>query len=225
MYQTTIGLIAATFGVALLHAVMPNHWMPFVLVSKAQGWSITRMLTITGIASLGHSIITCVIGFVVAVMGYQVTRYVESRIVYLTGIILIILGIAYVVLSRWRRVRLQTHAVHSMPKIASTRFEGTSDSAHYLSDKVATTSLFTMLCFSPCEAALPIFLAASAMSWGILLTMAIILTTSTLLGMLALTTFAYRGVQRLKFERLERYERELVGAILIFIGIMVIILH
>lgn len=210
MYQTTVGLIAATFGVALLHAAMPNHWMPFVLVGKAQGWSTMRMLTITGMASLGHSIITCAIGFIVALMGYQITRHVESYIGYLTGVILIILGIVYVALSRWRRVRLHTHGGHP---------------AHYLSDKVAATSLFTMLCFSPCEAVLPIFLAASAMSWGTLLAMAIILTTSTLLGMLVLTALAYRGVQRLKFESIERYEKELVGAMLTFIGIMVIIFH
>ncbi len=210
MYQTTVGLIIATFGVALLHAAMPNHWMPFVLVGKAQGWSITRTLTITGTASLGHSVITCVIGFVVALMGAQISRYVESRIGYLTGIILIILGVAYLALSRWHRVRPHTHEGHS---------------AHYLSDKAAAASLFSMLCFSPCEAALPIFLAASAMSWGILLTMAIILTTSTLFGMLALTALAYRGMQRLKFESLERYEKELVGAILTFIGIMVIVFH
>lgn len=210
MYQTIVGLISATFGVAILHAAMPNHWMPFVLVGKAQGWSITRTLAITGIASLGHSIVTCIIGFVVAVTGYQITRYVESHIGYFMGIILIILGIAYVVLSRWRRVRLHTHEGHS---------------AHYLSDKAAAASLFTMLCFSPCEAALPIFLAASTMSWGILLTMAIILTTSTLFGMLALTALAYRGMQRLKFESLERYEKEFVGAILTFIGIMVIVFH
>lgn len=208
MYQTTVGLIIATFGVALLHAAMPNHWMPFVLVGKAQGWSITRTLTITGTASLGHSVITCVIGFVVALMGAQISRYVESRIGYLTGIILIILGVAYLALSRWHRVRPHTHEGHS---------------TRYLSDKAAAASLFSMLCFSPCEAALPIFLAASAMSWGILLTMAIILTTSTLFGMLALTALAYRGMQRLKFESLERYEKELVGAILIFIGIMVFI--
>ena len=210
MYQTTIGLIIATFGVALLHAAMPNHWMPFVLVGKAQGWSITRTLTITGTASLGHSVITCVIGFVVALMGAQISRYVESRIGYLTGIILIILGVAYLALSRWHRVRPHTREGHS---------------AHYLSDKAAAASLFSMLCFSPCEAALPIFLAASAMSWGILLAMAIILTTSTLFGMLALTALAYRGMQRLKFESLERYEKELVGAILTFIGIMVFIFH
>ncbi len=210
MYQTTVGLIIATFGVALLHAAMPNHWMPFVLVGKAQGWSITRTLTITGTASLGHSVITCVIGFVVALMGAQISRYVESRIGYLTGIILIILGVAYLALSRWHRVRPHTHEGHS---------------THYLSDKAAAASLFSMLCFSPCEAALPIFLAASAMSWGILLTMAIILTTSTLFGMIALTALAYRGMQGLKFESLERYEKELVGVILTFIGIMVFIFH
>jgi hypothetical protein len=210
MYQTTVGLIAATFGVALLHAAMPNHWMPFVIVGKAQKWSLTRMLTITGIASLGHSILTCAIGFIVALMGYQITRYVENYMGYLTGGILIVLGIVYVALGRWRRGGLHTHEGHS---------------THYLSDKVAVTSLFTMLCFSPCEAALPIFLAASAMSWGILIMMAIILTIATLFGMLVLSALAYRGMQKLRFESIERYEKELVGGILAFIGAMVIIFH
>ena len=210
MYQTTVGLLAATFGVALLHAAMPKHWMPFVLVGKAQGWSLTRMLAITGMASLGHSIITCGVGFVVALTGYQITRHVESHVGFVTGVLLITIGIVYVALSRWRRFRPHTHGKHP---------------SHHLSDKVAATSLFTMLCFSPCEAALPIFLAASAMNWSTLLTMAVILTTATLFGMLVLTALAYRGIQRLKFERLEKYEKELLGAILVFIGAMVLAFH
>jgi nickel/cobalt exporter len=40
MQSTVLTTIAATgFSVAFFHAAIPTHWLPFVLVSRARGWS------------------------------------------------------------------------------------------------------------------------------------------------------------------------------------------
>ena len=40
MNSAVLTTIAATgFTVAFFHAAIPTHWLPFVLVSRARGWS------------------------------------------------------------------------------------------------------------------------------------------------------------------------------------------
>ena len=37
-------LLATAFAAAFIHAVLPTHWLPFVLVGRGQGWSSARTL-------------------------------------------------------------------------------------------------------------------------------------------------------------------------------------
>ncbi|KKO18545.1 MAG: hypothetical protein DCC43_09220 [Candidatus Brocadia sp.] len=206
MYNTTISLIGATFLIALTHAIMPNHWMPFALIGKGQKWSLTKTVFITTIAGLGHSIATTILGFIIAILGFHITKYAETFAEPLAGGILIVLGIIYVVVGRLR------HGTHN------------HNHAKF-SDKTIAISLFVMLSSSPCVAALPIFLAASAFSWGKLLLLSIILSVTTISGMLVLTILAYNGVKKINLCSIEEYEKEIIGGILIVIGIISFMVH
>jgi nickel/cobalt exporter len=45
MNQAAILAIATTgFTVAFFHAAIPTHWLPFVVASRAQGWTRARTL-------------------------------------------------------------------------------------------------------------------------------------------------------------------------------------
>jgi len=58
-----IPFAAAGFGVALLHVMIPTHWLPFVLVGRAQGWALGRVLSAAGAAAVGHIATTRSWGF------------------------------------------------------------------------------------------------------------------------------------------------------------------
>ena len=206
MYNTTIGLIGATFFIALTHAVMPNHWMPFALVGKGQKWGLTKTLLVTAIAGLGHSITTSLIGFIIAVLGFQITAHAEAIVEPLAGIVLIIIGIAFIAVGRFRqRPHSHNHAIFS--------------------DKLVVVSLLMMLSCSPCIAVLPIFLAASAYSWGMLFSLFAILTITTVSGMVVLTVLAYYGVMKINLCKVEHYEKEIIGGILTLVGIAVFLIR
>ena len=206
MQQTTISLIGATFFIALTHAVMPNHWMPFALVGRGQKWSLTKTISITAIAGLGHSIATCILGTIIALLGLQIAKYTETIAEPFAASILIILGIAFIVIGRLRPCKHNHN--HSN-----------------FSDKTIVISLFMMLSCSPCVAVLPIFLAASTYSWGMLLLLSVILSVTTVSSMAVLTTLAYSGVRKINLCRIEHYEREIIGGILSTIGIIFLFVH
>ncbi len=206
MYSNTISLIGATFLIAMVHAVMPTHWMPFALIGKEQKWSLTKTIFVTAIAGFGHSITTSVLGSIIAILGFQITKYIEAFSEPLSGSILIILGIIFIIVGR-----LKPHT-HNHGRLT-------------FSDKAIVISLFMMLSFSPCVAMLPIFLAASTFSFGMLLLLCIILSATTVSVMLILTILAYSGVKKIIFSKIEHYEKEIIGGILSLIGIIFLIVH
>ncbi len=68
MNGTAVTTIAATgFTVAFFHAAIPTHWLPFVLVGRAQHWTRAKTLLVTMLAGLGHVLFTAALGFLVVV--------------------------------------------------------------------------------------------------------------------------------------------------------------
>lgn len=206
MQHTTISLIAATFFIALTHAIMPTHWMPFALIGRGQKWSLTKTVFVTAAAGLGHSLITSILGSIIALLGSRMVKYVETIAEPLSGFILIAIGIIFILIGRLR----STPHDHN-----HTAF----------SDKGIIISLFLMLSCSPCVALLPLFLAASTFSWTMLLVLSMVLSVTTVSGMLGLTILTYKGVNKLHICSIERYEKEIIGGILILIGILFLIIH
>ncbi|MDN3514020.1 MAG: hypothetical protein NG747_06440 [Candidatus Brocadia sp.] len=206
MQHTTVNLIGATFFIALTHAIMPNHWMPFALIGKGQKWSLTKTILITAVTGLGHSITTNLLGFIIAFLGFHITKYAETVAEPMGGIILIVLGIAFVIVGRLR------HGTHN------------HDHSKF-SDKAIALSLFAMLSCSPCVAVLPIFLAASTLSWSMIVLLAITLSVTIVSSMLVLTTLAYTGVKKINLCSIENYEKEIIGGILTLIGIISLMVH
>ena len=45
-----VTLAATGFAVGFLHAVIPTHWLPFVAAARAQHWTNTKTLAVTGFA-------------------------------------------------------------------------------------------------------------------------------------------------------------------------------
>src|ERR1043166_3615743 len=92
-----ITLIGSGFAVGFLHAVIPTHWLPFVVAARAQHWSKTKTLTITGFAGAGHTLFTTALGVLVVWGGMAINSRVGGAFPFLAGGALIALGIFYFV--------------------------------------------------------------------------------------------------------------------------------
>lgn len=98
MNQTALISIAATgFSVAFFHAAIPTHWLPFVLASRAQGWSRGRTLAVTTLAGGGHVLFTTLLGVLVAGLGMAVDQWTGDIFPKIAGSLLIAFGGYYFV--------------------------------------------------------------------------------------------------------------------------------
>ena len=59
---TVLCATAATVGI--VHTVLgPDHYLPFVAMAQARGWSTAKTATITGVCGIGHVLGSVVLGF------------------------------------------------------------------------------------------------------------------------------------------------------------------
>ncbi|WP_454718143.1 hypothetical protein [Caulobacter segnis] len=204
MNSTFFTSIAVTgFAVAFLHAALPTHWLPFVLVGRAQKWSTGRTLGVTLLAGLGHVGLTIALGLALVVAGLALEPKLGGLFHWVVGGLMIAVGLFYIARGRHN---------HALPE-ASRRTYG--------SDRAAIIALVTLLTLSPCEAFLPYYLAGMQHGWQAFLVLSAVLMAATSAGMLIFTSLSLAGFKRLGLQWVERYEETILGGALVVVGLAV----
>lgn len=194
-----------TFTLSLLHTLIPSHWLCFVLVGKAQGWARRKMLTITAIAGLIHVVVNVTLGAALAVAGRELMEHHEHLLTRISAAILILLGVIY----------LGAHLLHA--------------GHHHEQDKAVTgraavLALSFSLALSPCSASIMLLIVATAgAGWTTILSIAAVLLVTTVCVMLLLVGLTSLGVERLQFAVFERYEKLILGLVLVVVGALIVI--
>jgi len=80
-------------NVTTLHIMIPSHWIGFVLVGKAQKWSLPKTSFITFLGGCGHVLTTLLSSFVLAYAGTKL--FPAEMHFYLPPIVLSIFGFYY----------------------------------------------------------------------------------------------------------------------------------
>lgn len=236
-----ITLLATGFAVGFLHAVIPTHWLPFVVAARTQRWTKTKTLAVTGFAGVGHVIFTTALGVLIVWGGMAINSRIGNAFPYLAGGALIALGIFYLVRqmkgdhghvhlfgSHSHEHHSHDHGDHHHHPDDSIEDEERvleRDWSRQRSDWAAITGLVLLLTFSPCEAFLPVFLTGAKYGWLGFALLSTVLAVATITGMITFTSLTMLGLQRLRFKTLERYEPLIVSAVFCILGFLVIILE
>lgn len=110
-------LTAASVGV--VHTLLgPDHYLPFIFMSRSLGWSLQRTLLVTLLCGLGHVLGSIALGAVGIALGVALTRLeiIESARGEVAAWLMIAFGIAYAAWGLRRAHRQRPHAhVHVHP--------------------------------------------------------------------------------------------------------------
>jgi ABC-type nickel/cobalt efflux system permease component RcnA len=238
MNSAVLATIAATgFTVAFFHATIPTHWLPFVLVAHARGWSRGKTLAVSTFAGLGHVALTSLLGLVIAWFGFQLDERAGHWFPWIAGSVLLAIGAFYF----WRQGSGRGVLHHHPPgghHQASEECGHEPDHSHWedelkdtalVSDKAgdwaAISGLFMMLTLSPCEGFLPVYLSGVQFGWRGFVLLSIILAVATLAGMTLFTWLALLGLEKFKLRSFERYEAGLLGSLFSLLGVLVVLLE
>lgn len=91
------------------------------------------------------------------------------------------------------------------------------------SDWAAIGSLLALLTFSPCEGFIPVYVSGVRYGWTGFFILTLILSVATVAGMVVFTWLTLAGMEKLKLQFLETYERGILGGLLCLLGILVIV--
>lgn len=225
---TALAITAASLG--FLHTLLgPDHYLPFIVMARARGWSMVRTTWITLLCGIGHVGSSILLGLVGVGLGIAVSRLsmLESVRGSLAAWALMAFGLVYSVWGLRRAARNRPHAhwhdhgdgTHHAHVHAHAEAHV---HAHDVQDPLSLTPwiLFTIFVFGPCEPLIPLVMypAARHSLWGTGI-VAGIFGVTTLLTMVGIVVASTLGVNLVPGRGLERYHHALAGATLLLCGV------
>ncbi|MFC1508061.1 sulfite exporter TauE/SafE family protein [Candidatus Omnitrophota bacterium] len=226
----TLYIAAATLG--FLHTVFgPDHYLPFIVMSKARKWSLLKTALLTFVCGLGHILSSVLIGIVGIIFGIGVLKLgaLESIRGNLAGWVLIIFGFTYLAwglrMAKKHRPHRHLHD-HMEHKGHSHIHTHTEEHAHAHLEKgkpnITPWVLFTIFVLGPCEPLIPVLMypALKNSIVGVIGVTAVfgIVTIVTMLSIVIVSTF---GINFIPLGRFERYTHALAGGTICLCGLAI----
>ena len=215
---------AATLG--FFHSLLgPDHYLPFLAMSKAEGWSRAKTLAVTALCGLGHVFSSVLIGMIGIAFGALFRlEILESVRVEMSAWLLIAVGAVYTAwgFRKASKNRMHRHAhpdgtrhTHPHASHAEHRHDDLSNGKSHLTPWI----LLAVFVLGPCETLIPILMAPAARNSliGVVWVTAVFGAT-TLLTMLGIVFLGTYGLERLPHTRIERYGHALAGGPYAFAG-------
>lgn len=107
-----LALCMASVSIAVLHTLCgPDHYVPFVAMSRAGRWSLRKTIAVTLLCGLGHVGSSVVLGFVGIMLGIMLGRLelIEQVRGNVAGWLMIGFGLAYLAWSGVQSYRRRVH--------------------------------------------------------------------------------------------------------------------
>ena len=234
-------LSVAAVSIAFFHTILgPDHYLPFVAMSRVGGWSLRKTALITTLCGLGHVLSSVILGCVGIAFGIVVLKleHIEEIRGDLAGWLLLTFGLIYFSWGLARAIRNRPHLhLHSDGTLHSHGDADVDGASPYHSPTTANASatakgdqrramtpwvLFTIFLFGPCEPLIPMLMypAAIGNNMGVLL-VTLLFGVTTIATMLCVVTAMYLGTGVVRLGRLERYSHALAGLVVLACGMAI----
>lgn len=92
---TTPALLAAAGGVAVGHAILPDHWVPLAVLGRTRRYGIGRVARLSSAAAVAHVAVSLLLGALIIIIGLQFRSVVEHAQNLVIGGLLIATGLVF----------------------------------------------------------------------------------------------------------------------------------
>ncbi|NQT26394.1 sulfite exporter TauE/SafE family protein [candidate division KSB1 bacterium] len=221
---------AATIG--LIHTVTgPDHYLPFIVLSKARHWSTPKTMWITFWCGIGHVAGSVVLGLIGIALGVFVRKmeWIESIRGEVAAWMLIGFGLLYGIWGMKRAMQKKSHTHEHAHETGDehlhthTHFGG-HQHVHSKKDEKSLTPwiLFLIFVFGPCEPLIPLLMVPAAKnSMPGLLAVTLVFAITTILTMLVMVRITLLGVKFIHLKKAERFAHAIAGFTLVLSGLAI----
>lgn len=228
-------LALSAAAIAFVHTLLgPDHYLPFVAMAKARGWSLQKTIRVTLICGAGHLGGSVLLGIAGIMLGMQLAslEWLESVRGNLAAWLLIGFGLAYLAWGLGQAYRNRPHSHrHSHDGVVHEHVHSHHrDHAHVHDQKERSRSLapwliFVIFVLGPCEPLIPLLMypAARESFIGVLMVTGVF-GLVTVLTMTLIVAFAVAGLGAVRFNRFERFGHALAGSAILGCGLAIVFL-
>src|SRR5210317_55059 len=220
-------LVMSAASLGVIHTLLgPDHYLPFIVLSKARKWSRTRTLWITFISGVGHVTGSVVLGMIGIAMGISLSKLeaFEASRGSLVGWMLIAFGILYTAYGIYKYIKKGAHMhvpAFLRPKSirhADLHFD-VGEMEEDTTGRLTPWILFLIFVFGPCEVLIPmlIYPAANQSGLGVFL-VALIFGIATVGTMMLVVFLGYRGLSLVRFKGREHQLHLFAGLVILLAG-------
>jgi nickel/cobalt exporter len=203
-------LIIGSFLLSLVHALIPNHWIPMVLIGKAEHWTRQQTLLVTALAGVAHASSTILLGVLIGQLGLQLTREYQIISTAIAPLLLVFMGLAYFGMDY-----KQSRHSHLPDR---RKLQGKSMG-------VIVATLAVAMFFSPCLEIEAYYFTAGTFGWRGILAISLVYLLVSITGMLLLVSLGCKGLERFNLQFLQRHEKKIRGSFLIMLGFVAYYTH
>lgn len=195
-------LLFASLTISLLHAAIPNHWLPIVAIGKKSGWSAAKAVRITTLAGGAHALSSILIGLALSLLGWQMSGWLTFFSHTAAPVLLMVLGGVFI----WR------HYYHQHFHLHGNLAEPTSERQFIIALAIA-------MFFSPCLEICAFFLLAGTHGWSAVFVLSGFYFLTTVAGMAVWVWLVWHGLKLRNWHALEHNAGIISGVVLVLSGL------
>lgn len=235
MSPEIVALSTSAAVVGTVHTLLgPDHYVPFLALGRARGWTRGRTLRLVlacGVGHVGVSVLLAVAGVALGASLLDLER-LDSLRGDAAGWILLAFGVAYALwgIRKARHAQVHSHThVHANGTIHAHRHSHGGDHAHPHGSAAGgrgpvVWALVLIFVLGPCEALVPLLVipVARGDAGGAVL-VAGVFGAATLLAMVGAVWVGLKGAARIRVPWLGRWGHSLAGAVVMGCGAAVLL--
>lgn len=220
-------LTAASLGI--IHTALgPDHYVPFIALSRVRNWSLRKTALITVLCGIFHVLSSIFIGLIGFAFGIALEHLetVESTRGEIATWLLIGFGLFYFIWgikTAFSHNHLHLHSIvdnHNCSHNPSL-FDKLVHSLKIKNQSIVWT-LFIIFIFGPCEVLIPLFMySASQHNFSIAILVAVIFGIFTVSTMVVIVLLSIKGLSLIKIRVLEKYSHAIAGFTIFICGVSI----
>ncbi|MBI4846510.1 MAG: sulfite exporter TauE/SafE family protein [Candidatus Omnitrophica bacterium] len=225
-------LLVSAFSIGFLHTLIgPDHYLPFIAMSKARNWSLVKTCVVTLLCGLGHVLSSVVLGFAGIALGVAAFKLeaVEAFRGEIAVWFLLIFGFTYFICGLRRAIKNKPHThihAHGNGNLHGHLHMHKHEHSHVhemheVNNHVSLTPwiLFTIFVFGPCEPLIPLLMYPAAKGHiGEVVLVSAVFGLTTIFTMIALVLAFLYGLSWLPINRWQRFNHALAGLVIFLCG-------
>lgn len=228
-------LLMTASGTAVVHTLIPDHWLPFVLIGRARNWSARTTAVVSAVSALIHVGLSVVLGLLTLGLGVAASEVIGQPLARAAGLLLVLFGLIYA-LWAWRKGGHfhpgggLLHQDGQRPTCDGQ--EGDADPEHQyfhadvdlIRSRGKWTGLWLALIIgaNPCVLLIPIMLIAAEQGSTMIALVSVAYAGPTVLLMVGLSVLGVAGTRRIRLPGAARHMEMASGLLIMFLGLLIL---